>query len=167
MPIQQDASQYQLQQLQQEIAALRFDVSRLRRGGNFILVSTTLQGTAPATAGNYGVFFTAPYAVEVIEAWETHGTAGSSTPTLTIEKLTSSQALDSGVQAISSAWSLNGTANDPIRIKASGVVTNRSLSPGDRLALKDAGTLTAIAHVCVTVLLRVLNFTLSRSDNPA
>lgn len=126
--------------------------------GNNITVSVVIQDTDAATAANYGAFFIAPYSCEVVEAWESHKTAGTDAGavTLDIEKLTSGQALDAGVSTLGSTFNLKGTVNTPQRQKATASGVQRFLKPGDRLALKDSGTLTAVAHVAVTVLLRVL-----------
>ena len=124
----------------------------------FFTVSAVVQDTSAATAANYGVFFIAPFSCEVIETWESHKTAGSDAGavTLDIEKLTSAQALDDGVSMLTSTFNLKSTANTPVRVKSTTTVLNQFIEPGHRLALKDSGTLTAVAHVCVTVLLRVL-----------
>lgn len=114
-----------------------------------------------ATAANYDHFFTAHFPCEVVQAYETHrvlGTNGSAV-TLDIEKLTTSQALDAGVSVLNSTFDLKGTINTPQRVKASTTETARVLKPGDRLALKDSGTLTAVAGVQVTVLLRIRSIT--------
>lgn len=131
--------------------------------GQLFTVSAVLEGTSAATAANYGVIYTAPYACELIEAWETHKTAGTngSAVTLSIEKLTSGTALDSGVAMIDSTFNLKGTADTPQRQKTTTILTNRVLSPSERVALKDAGTLTDVAHVEVTLLFRTMNYTLS------
>lgn len=115
-----------------------------------------------ATAAQYDHFFTAHFPCEVIQAYETHrvlGTNGSAV-TLDIEKLTTGQALDAGVSVLNSTFDLKGTINVPQRVKANTVETSRVMKPGDRLALKDAGTLTAVAGVQVTVLLRIRAITI-------
>lgn len=161
-----DATEYQMIKLQQELLGLRYEVSRVKTGSSTLIVSTTLDGAAAATAANYGAFFTAPYSCQVIEAWASWATAGGSAPTLTIEKLDSGQATGAGVPVLSSTWNMGGTADDPIRVRATGVTEDRYLSPGDRLALVDSGTLTSVAHLTVTVLLRINNYQLSQIDNP-
>ena len=107
-----------------------------------------------ATAGNFGVFFTALHPCEIMGAVESHTTAGSDAGavTLNIEKLTSGTALDAGVAVLTTAWDLKSTANTPV-IKSSLdlVKANRQLTAGDRLALDDSGTLTALVGVQVTV----------------
>lgn len=158
--------EYQVQRLQADIQALRGEISTVKRGSVYTLASIVVPDTSAATAANYGVFFIAPYSCEVIEAWASWKTAGGSNPTLTVEKLTGGVALDSGSVILESTWDMAGTANDPIRKRCVSSFATRQLTPGDRLALKDAGTLTSVAHVCVTVLIRALNFNLSRVDNP-
>jgi hypothetical protein len=160
--------EFQLQQLQSGIYALKGEIDGAKRGTAYSLITAVVPDTSAATAANYGVFFIAPYACEVIEAWESHKTAGSdgSAVTLTVEKLTGGQALDAGSAVLSGTWNLKGTANDPNRLRNVSSFSARHLNAGDRLALKDAGTLTAVAHVCVTILIKALNYNLSRVDNP-
>ena len=63
-----------------------------------LYIHHTIYGVDAATAGNYGVFWIAPFACVVSEIREVHQTAGSSADAaLTIEKLTGTQALDAGV----------------------------------------------------------------------
>lgn len=109
-----------------------------------------------ATAGNYDVIFTAVYPCEVMAVIETHRVACSSTGTLNLEILTSGQALDAGVTVLSTAYSLDSTANTPILKQGLDLTANRQLKPKDRLALKDALTLTATAGLVVTVYLKRL-----------
>lgn len=120
----------------------------------------TLAGTSAATAGNYGVFFTAPYPCTVIGATEVHQTLGTdgSAVTLQIEKLIGAQAPDAGVALLQNAFNLKGTINTV----QTGIIVNtivgniqyRTLAIGDRLCLKDSGTLTACANVTVVVMLQ-------------
>ena len=110
-----------------------------------------------ATAGNYDHFELMHFPCEVIQAYEVHRVLGTDAGavTLDIEKLTSGQALDAGVSVLSGTFNLKSTVNTPVRVKATATDVNRVLNPGDRLALKDAGTLTAVAGVLVTVLLKI------------
>lgn len=120
-------------------------------------VTATLPNTDPATAANYGIFFTAtrPCAVKAIS--EVHTTAGTNVGavTLQIERLTGTQAPDAGTVLLATAFNLKGTANTVQRgaLIASGLV---GLKLGDRLCLKDAGTLTSVAGLNVTVELTYL-----------
>ena len=122
------------------------------KDGNEITVN--LAGTLSATATNYGVFFIANRSIEITKIKEVHSTAGSdgSAVTLQIEKLTGTTALDSGSTILNTAFDLKGTANTVVAYQGySGLTINRQLKEGDRLALKDAGTLTNVAGVCVTI----------------
>lgn len=112
-----------------------------------------------STATNYGVFFIAIYPCEVLYVAETHRTAGSdaSAVTLQVEKLTTGQALDAGVALLQTAFNLKSTADTPVVKSGKDLVftaNSRQMKQGDRLALKDAGTLTAVAGVQVTVYLK-------------
>lgn len=114
--------------------------------------SVVLAGTTPATAANYGIFFVATRPCFVKAISEVHSTAGSSTPTLQVERLRDTEALDAGDELLVTAFNLAGTANTVQEGNLN--VANKtfmSLNVGDRLALKDIGTLTAIAGLCVTV----------------
>lgn len=115
-----------------------------------------LVDTQAATAANYGVFFIAMAAGVIEDVWETHKTAGSDAGAVTvdIERLASGVALDSGTTVLASALSLKTTANTPQRGTLHNDVSRRQFVRGDRLALKDAGTLTAVAHVVVAVQVR-------------
>ena len=112
-------------------------------------VSVVLANTTPATAGNYGVFFIATRPCYVKSVYCSFTTAGSSTPTLQLERLTSGIAPDSGSVLLETAFDLALTANVPqLGVLLKG--TSTSLRAGDRLCLKDIGTLTAIAGLTVT-----------------
>lgn len=118
-----------------------------------IYITKSLDGTEPQTAGNFGVFYIAPFACAVSAVYEAHQTAGTdgSAVTLNIEKLTSGTAAGSGVNVLGSEINLKATAN----ITQTGVLTNtlanRRLKKGERLALKKTGTLTALVGVCIII----------------
>ena len=122
-------------------------------------VSITIQDTDAATAANYGVFFIALAPGYLEEVWESHKTAGSDAGavTVTIEKLATGVALDSGTAMLTAALSLKSTANTPQQGTVSQVASTRQFVRGDRLALKDAGALTAVAHVTVSLFIRYRN----------
>ena len=116
-----------------------------------LYIHHTIYGADAATAGNYGVFWIAPFACVVSEIREVHQTAGSSADAaLTIEKLTGTQALDAGV-ALNTAIELDGTANTVVTPALTTTVADLRLERGDRLAMDDAGTLTAVANVTVVI----------------
>lgn len=124
---------------------------------DLIPVAVSLFGADAATAAQYGVFFQARRPYKVIEISEIHTTAGSDAGavTLNIERLSGTEALDSGDAICVSAFDLKGTANTTVPKKAT-QLQNVNLAIGDRLALDDSGTLTAVAGVNVTILLMPL-----------
>ncbi len=122
-------------------------------------VSTILAGDAAATAANYGVFFIAPFACEVVSVRESHTAAGTDAGavTLDIEKLTGTQAPDSGVAVLGATKiNLKGTANTVQSPALTGTTANKQLAAGDRLCLKDTGVLTGVAGLAVTVELKAI-----------
>ena len=118
-----------------------------------IWVHHTVVGTAAATATNYGVFLIVPIACLVTKIQEVHMTLGTDAGavSLNIEKLTGTRALDEGSAMLSTAFDLKASIN----VVRTGTLTTtpsiRSLARGDRLALDDAGTLTAVANVTISV----------------
>lgn len=119
--------------------------------GEFVPVS--IVGTAAATAANYGVFFIARQPCVVVDVYESHTVAGTngSAVTLQIERLQTGEALDAGDALLATAFNLKSTANTPVRGTITKTGRTMSLKAGDRLALKDSGTLTDVAGVCVVV----------------
>jgi len=120
-------------------------------------ITVSLQGTNAATSSNYDVFYTADNACEIVSVSETHRVAGTDagSVTLNLEKLNPGEALDSGDIILSTSLSLKTTINTP----QFGNLLNgqsRILSRGDRIALKDSGTLTSLAGVVVTVHMRMI-----------
>jgi hypothetical protein len=113
--------------------------------------TVNLYDALPATAGNYGIFFTAIKACEVLFAKEVHGTASSS-GTITIEKLTGTTAKGSGT-AISNDLTTASTADT---VQDFVLNSSRQLKVGDRLAVKSGGTLTSSADLQVTLYLKPL-----------
>ena len=118
-------------------------------------ITQTLPGTSAATAANYGVFFTN----NSISTWqihsisESHITAGTdgSAVTLQIERLQGTEAPDNQDTLLSTPFNLKGTANT---VQHGTTVVNKSLltiQSGNRLCLKDSGTLTSVAGVNITV----------------
>ena len=118
-----------------------------------VWISYTIYGTAAATAGNYGVFFIAPFKCYINKIQEVHQTAGSDAGavTLTIEKLTGTQALDAGVSTLNSTINLKGTANTVVTPTLTQTTANRNLDIGNRLAMDDAGALADVANVTVEI----------------
>jgi hypothetical protein len=123
---------------------------------NTFVVSKSLDGAAAATAANYGIIFIAPFACEVVSVREVHTTAGSDAGavTLNVEKLTGTQSPDAGVSVLGATIDLKGAANTVQAPALTGTTADKQLAAGDRLCLKDTGTLTAVAGVCVAVELK-------------
>lgn len=123
-----------------------------------VWVHHTIQGTAAATAANYGVFYIVPTACYVNKVQEVHQTAGSDAGavTVTLEKLTGTTALDSGTEVLATALSLKATANTVQTGTLTSTLGARTLAAGNRLALKDAGVLTAVANVTVLIELVII-----------
>lgn len=119
-------------------------------------VTSHLNSTQAATADNYGVFYIAPYAVEVVSVKERHETAGSdgSAVTLNVQKVPSGTAKGSGTNLLSAGISLKGTADTNATGTLSTTVADLRLAAGDSLALVPTGTLTAVDGVTVTVELK-------------
>jgi hypothetical protein len=133
-------------------------------------VTAVLSGTAPATAANYGVFYTvggsdtpragtkAIYEVTSITArWETAGSDGSAV-TLAVSKVPSGTAKASGTTVMSGTIDLKGTANTVNTATLTATLANRRLIVGDSLALILSGTPTAVAGLSVTVELKRIPF---------
>lgn len=120
-------------------------------------ITVSLPDTMSATAANYGVFFTnhSKYNWEVLDITESHTTAGSSTPTLQIERLQGTESPNSGDLLLETAFNLAGTANTVQYGTMTSAMALRILQAGDRLCLKDIGTLTAVAGVQATIYLRL------------
>lgn len=116
----------------------------------FYVYHTVIDG---ATSGNYGVIFNVVNACEVMAITESHTVAGSVDATLNIEKLSGTDALDAGEEVLSTDLDMTSTANTVVK-KETYDLQNRRLAIGDRLALKDGGTLTSLAGVCVTIYLK-------------
>ena len=117
------------------------------------MITHSLNGTAPATAGNYGIFYTALRAEEVMEisvVWQVKGSDAGAV-TLTIERLQGTEAVTAGDVLLASTVDLKGDANVVNFPALTATKANRVLARGDRLALKDTGTLTALVGLQVTV----------------
>jgi len=133
-----------------------FDSSRVQwsdTDDKRVYLSHTIIGADAATAANYTVFFINQIgACYISRIYEVHQTAGSSADAaLNIEKLTGTQALDAGVATLKTAFELDATANVVRTGTLTETLANRNLAVGDRLALDDAGTLTAVANVTIFV----------------
>jgi len=118
-----------------------------------MVLSYTLFGATPQTAGNYSSFFIAPYAMTVTQIQEVHTVTNGGALTLYVEKLTGTTAPASGINLMANTFNLNATANINQTAKLSPTVTVIQLNAGDRLGLVKTGTLTNIANLTVTLIL--------------
>jgi len=137
------------------IDSSRVDYRNLEFRPTFEIVKS-IDGTAAATAGNYGVVWNVDKPCQLIEIRYSHQTAGTDAGavTLDVEKLTGTQALDAGVVMGSTTHNLKSTINTVVTVTPTTTVVNSVLATGDRVALKDSGTLTAVAGVCATLVFR-------------
>lgn len=122
------------------------------RKAGIIIASVTLDGDRAATAANYNTFFIAPYKCVVLGVDAIWGTASTS-GTLNVERLQSTEAHDAGDDLLSSTIDMSGAANT---VNAGTLTTTKAtleLADGDRLGLVDGGTLTSQANLTVTVTL--------------
>ncbi len=123
-----------------------------------IPVVAKIDGTAAATATNYGAVFIADRKYRVVSAKEVHRTLGTDASAVTLEigKATGTTA-DGSASVISltpfNLKAANATVQSTLMDTGAGA---NLLAPGDRLCLVDNGTLTAVADVCVTIILEPL-----------
>lgn len=123
------------------------------------IITTTIPGTLSSWSDNYGPFFIAPYACEVVSVREIHvGSAlDTGSVTLDVEKLTGIQSPDSGVTVLNSIIDLKGAPNTVQEPVLTTTTANLQLAEGDRLSLKDLGKLSGASGVSLTIELKKLN----------
>ena len=104
------------------------------------------------------VIFVSPYDCVIQAVTEAHtalGTDGGAV-SLQVEKLTGTQALGAGATILgnnsNAGFNLKGAINTP-QNGTFKLAASRRLKKGDRLAIRPAGVMTAVAGVCVTVLM--------------
>jgi len=122
-----------------------------------LVIPYTLFGTQSATAGNYGIFFIAPYAMTISTITEVHqvlGTGGACT--VQIEKLTGTTAPGSGSAILTTGFNLVGTINTVQTGTLSNAIGVVQLAQGDRLALLLSGTPTSVSNVTITITAKLI-----------
>jgi len=114
--------------------------------------SKHFENSSGATAANYGIIFVAPSPCVFLGVAVRYNTASTS-GTLNVERLHGTETLDGGDELLSSTISLSATANTTYdgSLKQTDAIFLRD---GDALALKDAGTLTSLVGLCVTIKMR-------------
>lgn len=130
------------------------------KAGSFVdpqlIVTTVLKLAEPVTAGNYTTFFIAPFACVVTKVVEIHGTASSS-GTLDITKDTGTTAPQGGSSIFASGTFNTAATANTLQTKTNMAAGNGAvMAAGDRLALKNGGTLTSSANLAVQVILQIL-----------
>lgn len=161
--LEQKVSNLESELRQVSVRPLPFDGEQLDPHTDLILkrnvvkiVSGIVFGDSAATAANYGVFLVADRAYEILSISESHRVIGSDggTVTVSVEKCATGIAPNSGVDLLATALSLKATANTPQFGTLTTTKADLLLKRGDRLLLKDVGTLTSVSDVCLTVILR-------------
>lgn len=100
--------------------------------------------------------FIAPYQCMVVGVKVVFGTAGGAGATVTVEKLTGTQAPGGGTALLTAPLSLTGAANT---VANGTLITNQSsltANAGDRYGLVFAGTQTGLVGLVVNILLQKL-----------
>lgn len=107
-------------------------------------------------------FFIADRDLEVISISEVHSTAGTDVGAVNVQvtKDTSTNAPGAGTDLLtnnsSAGFNLKGTANTVQTGSLTSTIASLRLTSGDRLSVDFAGTLTSLAGVVVTVILKEL-----------
>jgi hypothetical protein len=120
-----------------------------------VYVQAAINGLAAATATNYGRVFVATEHLQFVGGWEVHQVAGSDGGAVTLvpEKANTGEDDAAGDVMSASTWNLKSTANTPVFLAPHTTAANNKLIPGDFIILQDAGTLTAVDDVAVTLVL--------------
>lgn len=128
-------------------------------------ITVNLFGVTAAVTTNYGIFFIARYACEVLFVSAVYGTQSAAACTITVEKLTGVQAKNTGTVLlntpfdISVAGSINTVLTRDATTNLDFVRTNSPtiLNVGERLALRiAAGAVAGAADLQVTIYLKPL-----------
>ena len=113
-------------------------------------IVVTLKSTEGQSSSNYGHFFTCDSSYSIAEIIIVTSTAG--TGSIQIEKLTGSQATNSGKKILLNDYNLNATANVPNYpqlINSDAIL----LSRGDRLGLRVITSPATIQNLSITIYL--------------
>lgn len=112
--------------------------------------SHCLFGASPATAANWGPFFTATHPIEILRVFVSW-TANSTSGTFQLEKLEAGEAIGAGDNILSATVSTASGAGTPVERKGSQLTSASILRAGDRIGLEDGGTLTNLTDLVVTL----------------
>lgn len=111
-----------------------------------------LRTVSAAVAANYTAEWIAPRAIEIIQV-DVAYTAPSTSGTLQLEALTSTQAPGAGATILDSTIPLSGVGTENIVITRTQeqMTSARAMEQGDRIGLIDGGTLTGLTDLIVSV----------------
>ncbi len=101
-------------------------------------------------------FYIANQAMRVVSISEVHRVLGSSTVSAVVRKCTSGQTIVQGTSLMSNTFDLHATAETQQNGTLATNPATLTLAAGDRLAFDITGTTTALAGVCITVMLQPL-----------
>lgn len=101
-------------------------------------------------------FFIADRAYKVVSVKEVHGTAGGAGATVAVKKCTGTQAAASGTAIATAVFDLTATANTVVTGTLSATAADYTLAAGDRLAGDFSGTISPLAGLNITVVLRAI-----------
>lgn len=119
-------------------------------------ITMNLFGAQAGSGTSYEVIFTARHACEVLWVAETHRNPAGAACTLNLEILASGEALDAGDTVLATAFDLQSAADTPVEKTGNDLTATRQLRTGDRLAMKDTGTVTDVRGLSLTVYLKPL-----------
>ena len=125
----------------------------LKKDGFYL--SFPFLGAAGATAANYDQVWTCRHPMELMRVSVCFSVASTS-GTLQLERLTGTTAPAAGTAILSTTISLSGTANTVVSHQGNALTAARVLKEGDRLAFIDAGTLTNLVGLHVTLYCKYL-----------
>jgi len=125
----------------------------LRKDGFYL--SFPFLGVAGSVAANYDQVWTCRHPMEIMRVSAVWSVASSS-GTLQLEKLTGTQAPGAGVALLATTISTAGAANTVVTRELQALTASRQLKEGERLAFIDAGTLTSLAGLHITLYCKFL-----------
>jgi hypothetical protein len=141
-------------------ASIAATVPNQSGGGNepssFNLIPTEYVVTVPMDAAGNAIskaVFISDDFYQVVGVKEVHATASTS-GTVTIEKLTTTQAPGAGTALLTGTISNAGTANTVLSGTLIATISSLQMSPGDRLGVVCAGTQTNLVGGQVTIYLK-------------
>lgn len=114
-------------------------------------VSTLLPSTDAASTAFYAAAFWTTSAKCVVDSVVARWEANSSSGTVTVHKVPSGTAMDSGTALLSSTISTASGAATNVAGTLSSTDSTLELASGDSLQLVDSGTLTSLTNLSVTV----------------